>query len=165
MKLTNQKQAGFTLIELIIVIVILGILAVTAAPKFLNLQGDANASTLKGVDGAINSAMNIVYGKAVIKGIDKDDAGAEIGIDGNGDGNVNIFTAYGYPLASEGTLEAALDLDLNQSTGAGDFDFDASTSGSIVIFPYGADKTKCSVTYTQAITATPEASTVIKVDC
>ncbi|WP_219592386.1 prepilin-type N-terminal cleavage/methylation domain-containing protein, partial [Aeromonas salmonicida] len=36
-----KKQAGFTLIELVIVIIILGILAVTAAPKFLNLQGDA----------------------------------------------------------------------------------------------------------------------------
>ena len=36
-----KKQAGFTLIELVIVIIILGILAVTAAPKFLNLQDDA----------------------------------------------------------------------------------------------------------------------------
>ena len=36
-----KRNAGFTLIELVIVIVILGILAVTAAPKFLNLQGDA----------------------------------------------------------------------------------------------------------------------------
>ena len=40
-----KRSAGFTLIELVIVIVILGILAVTAAPKFLNLQSDARAST------------------------------------------------------------------------------------------------------------------------
>ena len=39
-----KKQAGFTLIELVIVIIILGILAVTAAPKFLNLQDDARKS-------------------------------------------------------------------------------------------------------------------------
>lgn len=45
-----KKQAGFTLIELVIVIIILGILAVTAAPKFLNLQDDARTSTLKGVE-------------------------------------------------------------------------------------------------------------------
>ena len=44
-----KRSAGFTLIELVIVIVILGILAVTAAPKFLNLQSDAKEGVLKGV--------------------------------------------------------------------------------------------------------------------
>ena len=43
MKRTTARQQGFTLIELIVVIVILGILAVTAAPKFMNLTSDANA--------------------------------------------------------------------------------------------------------------------------
>ena len=43
----NDRQQGFTLIELIVVIVILGILAVTAAPKFMNLTSDANASVVK----------------------------------------------------------------------------------------------------------------------
>ena len=43
-----KRSAGFTLIELVIVIIILGILAVTAAPKFLNLQGDAREAPLKG---------------------------------------------------------------------------------------------------------------------
>ena len=42
-----KKQGGFTLIELVVVIVILGILAVTAAPKFLNLQDDAKNSGVK----------------------------------------------------------------------------------------------------------------------
>ena len=44
-----KRSAGFTLIELVIVIIILGILAVTAAPKFLNLRGGARESTLKGM--------------------------------------------------------------------------------------------------------------------
>ena len=47
MKRTTARQQGFTLIELIVVIVILGILAVTAAPKFMNLTSDANASVVK----------------------------------------------------------------------------------------------------------------------
>ena len=67
-----KKQSGFTLIELVIVIIILGILAVTAAPKFLNLQDDARTSTLKGVEGSLNSAGAMVYSKAVLKGKDKE---------------------------------------------------------------------------------------------
>ncbi|GAM75994.1 MSHA pilin protein mshA [Vibrio ishigakensis] len=63
-----HKKSGFTLIELVVVILVLGIIAVIAAPRFLNLQTDARISTLQGVKGAINSANQKVYGKAVIKG-------------------------------------------------------------------------------------------------
>lgn len=48
-----KKHAGFTLIELVVVIVILGILAVTVAPRFLNLQDDAKVARLEGMRGAI----------------------------------------------------------------------------------------------------------------
>ena len=54
-----KKQAGFTLIELVIVIIILGILAVTAAPKFLNLQDDAKKAAADGVFSGVSSAMQI----------------------------------------------------------------------------------------------------------
>lgn len=65
---TLNKQQGFTLVELIIVIVILGILAVTAAPRFLNFQGDAKASVLAGVEGSLKAAISLVNGKALIAG-------------------------------------------------------------------------------------------------
>ena len=59
----------FTLIELIVVIVILGILAVSAAPRFINLQSDARAATLKALMGAVKSANSMILGKAVIHGV------------------------------------------------------------------------------------------------
>lgn len=65
-----MKKNGFTLIELVVVIVILGILAVTAAPRFLNLQVDARNSALEGLKGAVESGLEIGYGKLAMAGIE-----------------------------------------------------------------------------------------------
>jgi MSHA pilin protein MshA len=64
-----MQQRGFTLIELIIVIVILGILAVTAAPKFIDIQGDARAATLDAVKASMNSTSSLIHAKTLIKGV------------------------------------------------------------------------------------------------
>lgn len=66
-KMKNNK--GFTLIELVIVIIVLGILSATAIPKFLNIHSDAKKATLESVKGAFNSANSIVMNKATIDGL------------------------------------------------------------------------------------------------
>ncbi len=64
----TRIQNGFTLIELVVVIVILGILAVTAAPKFLNFSSDAHKAVLKGAVASLQSASTLFHAAAQIKG-------------------------------------------------------------------------------------------------
>jgi len=66
-----RRQNGFTLIELVVVIVILGILAATAAPKFMNLQSDARISALDGLKASLKSGVSMVYSKAILSGVER----------------------------------------------------------------------------------------------
>jgi prepilin-type N-terminal cleavage/methylation domain-containing protein len=64
----QNKQAGFTLIELVMVIVILGVLAAVALPKFVDLKSDAYTSTATGFGGALSAANAINYAGCAAKG-------------------------------------------------------------------------------------------------
>ena len=150
-----KRSAGFTLIELVIVIIILGILAVTAAPKFLNLQGDARESTLKGMKAAMESSASIVYSKAVIKGLEDEPTGSvSTGVSG-----ATVTIANGYPTADAAGIGATLDFN------DADWDVPSAASKTYILTPKGAPDT-CTVTYKEAVSgARPEITTADASKC
>ena len=161
----RKSSGGFTLIELIVVIVILGILAVTAAPKFMNLQGDAKAASLKGVQAALNSAKAMVYARALLNSSEKKET-ATVTVNGQ---SVNIV--YGYPAATQDALGKVLDIDftndykLKVKEGNAHI-YIANASAGDGETAYDEFDGKCEVVYTPAADADTPATTVATItDC
>jgi MSHA pilin protein MshA len=132
-----KKQQGFTLIELVVVIIILGILAVTAAPKFMNLQGDARASTVSGLEAAIKGADTLIHSKSLIAGNNTVAASTTTTV--TVATSTTVLTNYGHPTAVwTGSLANSLDIDAAVSGTVTDWLYvEDSSDSSIYFYPQG----------------------------
>ncbi|GIU19738.1 type II secretion system protein [Shewanella colwelliana] len=89
-KYLNGKQQGFSLIELVIVIVILGILAATAIPRFLNVTDDAEDASVDGVSGGLATAVSFVRSQWEVDGRNN----TSVVLDGT---TISLDTRFGFP--------------------------------------------------------------------
>ncbi len=143
----NKRAAGFTLIELVIVIVILGILAAAALPRFSDLSTDARISSVNGIAGSLRSAAAISHATQLAKGYASN---ASITLEG-----LDISMHDGYPATGPGTgpiLSALTDysgFSVTMSTTAARFDL----------------RTNCSAEYNRAVSTTAASVSVTTGGC
>jgi MSHA pilin protein MshA len=145
----DKRQGGFTLIELVVVIVILGILAAVALPRFVNLQSDARTAAVNGMAGALRSAVALVQAKYIAVGNT-----TATTVDIGGGVIVDVIAGSGIPTSADSGIKAALQsldgftTNPGTCTATSDCEFRPSNGGGAT----------CQVTYSTAGAVTVDTS-------
>ncbi len=130
-----MKQKGFTLVELVVVIVILGILAATALPRFVNLTNDARIAAVNGMAGGLRSAVAVIQARYMATG----NMAATTVTTSDGT-NVTVNANTGIPVGTAAGIGAAL-----QSTDG--FNVDYATATAVTFRPTNGGSATCQATY------------------
>lgn len=128
-----RNEKGFTLVELVVVIVILGILAAVAVPKFVSLSRDARIASVNGVAGGLRSAVAVARAQYIVNGLP---AATTINMEGAA---VTVNAGTGVPIGTAAGIGAAITLD--------GFNVDYAAPAAVTFQATSGGSATCQATY------------------